>query len=144
MALNEYLAEEVALDCAEGAPTATGAGAVSTGVASTNAPATAPEEIRFPGPNGDLIGVLAMAAEPFEAVLVIHENRGLTAHSRTIPSRLAADGYTALAIDLLSEEGGTAALQTEGDATAALGNAPTRRRWPGSQCTSLHERWVSN
>ena len=67
------------------------------------------------------------AATPLGAVLVIHENRGLTAHIRSIPPRLAADGYTALAIDLLSEEGGTASLPTEGDATAALGNAPAER-----------------
>ena len=85
------------------------------------------EEIRFAGPRGELIGLLATAADPTGAVLVIHENRGLTAHIRTIPPRLAADGYTSLAIDLLSEEGGTAALATEGDATAALGNASTER-----------------
>ncbi len=60
-------------------------------------------------------------------MLVIHENRGLTPHIRSIPPRLAADGYTALAIDLLSEEGGTASLPSEGDATAALGNAPAER-----------------
>ena len=85
------------------------------------------EEIRFPGPRGELIGVLATAADPQGAVLVIHENRGLTDHIRTIPARLAVDGYTALAIDLLSEEGGTASLPSEGDATAALGAAPTER-----------------
>jgi len=85
------------------------------------------EEIRFNGPNGELIGVVAEAASPSGAVLVIHENRGLTEHIRSIPPRLAADGYTALAIDLLSEEGGTAGMPSEGDATAALGNAPTDR-----------------
>jgi carboxymethylenebutenolidase len=85
------------------------------------------EEIRFTGPRGELIGVLATAPDPLGAVLVIHENRGLTAHIRTIPPRLAADGYTSLAIDLLSEEGGTATLPTEGDATAALGNASAER-----------------
>ena len=85
------------------------------------------EEIRFTGPNGELIGVLATADTPRGGVLVIHENRGLTPHIRTIPPRLAADGYTALAIDLLSEEGGTASLPSEGDATAALGNAPAER-----------------
>jgi carboxymethylenebutenolidase len=85
------------------------------------------EEIRFAGPRGELIGMLATAPVPNGAVLVIHENRGLTAHVRSIPPRLAADGYTSLAIDLLSEEGGTAALPTEGDATAALGNAPAER-----------------
>ncbi len=85
------------------------------------------EEIRFSGPNGELIGVLAEADSPQGAVLVIHENRGLTPHIRSIPPRLAADGYTALAIDLLSAEGGTASLPSEGDATAALGNAPAER-----------------
>ena len=85
------------------------------------------EEIRFAGPRGELIGVLATAPDPNGAVLVIHENRGLTEHIRSIPPRLAADGYTALAIDLLSEEGGTAALPSEGDATAALGNASAER-----------------
>ncbi len=84
-------------------------------------------EIRFAGPRGELIGVLATASDPQGAVLVIHENRGLTAHIRTIPPRLAADGFTALAIVLLSEVGGTASLPTEGDATAALGNASTER-----------------
>ena len=96
----------------------------ATGAAATGAP---PEDIRFPGPTGQLIGVLAVAAAPKGAVLVIHENRGLTAHIRSIPARLAADGYTALAIDLLSEEGGSASLASEADATAALGRAPAAR-----------------
>jgi carboxymethylenebutenolidase len=185
MALQRYIAEEIATDCAEGFLTrrealrrlgllgfsaaaagsllaacgggdddsdpTTGVGATGsatttattdasvapTSTAGSSAPGTAPastspdaaggEEIRFPGPSGELIGVLARAARPAGAVLVIHENRGLTAHIRTIPGRLAADGYTALAIDLLSAEGGTAALASEGDATAALGNAPKER-----------------
>ncbi len=181
MALEGYLAEEVALDCAEGllsrrealrrlallglsataaatlltacgddsdadtgAAATTGSaassgpadtvtsttGASTTGPPATTAPATvAPtaEEIRFAGPRGELIGVLATAPDPKGAVLVIHENRGLTPHIRTIPGRLAASGYTALAIDLLSEEGGTASLPSEGDATAALGAASQER-----------------
>jgi carboxymethylenebutenolidase len=84
------------------------------------------EEITFPGLEGDLIGVYSGAEPANGAVLVIHENRGLTPHIRTIPPRLAADGYSALAIDLLSAEGGTAGM-SEGDAQAALGNAPTER-----------------
>ena len=104
------------------APVATGPPA--TGSAPT---AAGPEAIRFAGPSGQLIGVLATAAAPKGAVLVIHENRGLTAHIRSIPARLAADGYTALAIDLLSEQGGTASLASEADATAALGRAPAAR-----------------
>jgi carboxymethylenebutenolidase len=87
----------------------------------------AAEEIRFAGPTTDLIGVLATATNPKGAVLVIHENRGLTDHFRVLPTRLATDGYTSLAIDLLSEEGGTATMASDGDATAALGNAPAER-----------------
>ena len=43
------------------------------------------EEIRFAGPNGELIGLVAEASSPRGAVLVIHENRGLTPHIRSIP-----------------------------------------------------------
>jgi len=43
-------------------------------------------------------------------VLVCHENRGLTDHIRDVSRRLAKVGYVACAIDLLSPEGGTAAI----------------------------------
>ena len=99
----------------------------TTGAPSSTAAASTATEIRFAGPSSELIGVYAEAAEARGAVLVIHENRGLTEHIRSIPARLAADGYSALAIDLLSEEGGTAALPSEADATAALGAAPAER-----------------
>jgi carboxymethylenebutenolidase len=97
-----------------------------TGTGSTT-PLTGAEEITFSGPEGELIGVYSAAEPANGAVLVIHENRGLTPHIRSIPPRLAADGYSALAIDLLSAEGGTASLPSEGDAQAALGNAPAER-----------------
>ena len=84
------------------------------------------EEITFAGPAGELIGVFSAADPANGAVLVIHENRGLTDHIRSIPPRLAADGYSALAIDLLSAEGGTASLD-EGDAMGALGAASPER-----------------
>ncbi len=110
-------------------------GAPASAAPATAGPATAPavrlsgagEEIRFAGPNGDLIGVYAAAETPAGAVLVIHENRGLTPHIRSIPPRLAASGYSALAIDLLSEEGGTASLGDDSAATAALGAASEER-----------------
>ena len=60
-------------------------------------------------------------------MLVIHENRGLTDHIRTIPPRFAADGYSALAVDLLSEEGGTETLGGDAQAIGALGAAPVER-----------------
>ena len=43
-------------------------------------------------------------------VLVCHENRGLTDHIRDVARRLAVAGYVACAVDLLSPEGGTAAI----------------------------------
>jgi carboxymethylenebutenolidase len=113
---------------ATGATTAPTAGSTPpTSQGSSPPTASSTEEIRFPGPQGDLIGVLATAASPKGAVLVIHENRGLTDHIRSIPPRLADDGYTALAIDLLSEEGGTSTMASDGDATAALSKAPAER-----------------
>jgi carboxymethylenebutenolidase len=83
------------------------------------------EDITFAGPRGDLFGAWAEAPEPKGAVLVIHEIFGLNDHIRSIPPRLAADGYSALAIDLLSEEGGTAAVGD--DAVGVLGGAPDER-----------------
>lgn len=85
------------------------------------------EDITFAGPRGQLQASWAAATALRGAVLVIHENRGLTDHIKSIPPRLAADGYSALAVDLLSEEGGTAAVGDEGRAQAALAGAPESR-----------------
>ena len=96
----------------------------------TGPPGTAPavaEAVTFPGPLGELMGAWAAAPTANGAVLVIHENRGLTDHIRTLPPRFAADGYSALAVDLLSEEGGTAAVGGDAEAAAALGQAPPER-----------------
>jgi len=78
------------------------------------------EEITFPGPRGTLMGAWAAADRPRGGVLVIHENRGLTDHIRSVASRLAAVRYSSLAIDLLSEEGGTGAFPDEAAVAAAL------------------------
>ncbi len=85
-------------------------------VAAARARATA---VTFPGGTGEMSGAFAAAEGTAKgAVLVIHENRGLTDHIRGVAGRLAGDGYTALAPDLISRAGGTAAGP---DATAALG-----------------------
>lgn len=85
-------------------------------VATATARSTA---VTFPGPAGELSGVYAAPdATPKGAVLVVHENRGLTDHFRALTGRLAGDGYATLAPDLLSRAGGTAGVP---DATAALG-----------------------
>ena len=85
-------------------------------------------EITFRGPGGRrLMGAWAAARRPRGGVLVIHENRGLNDSIRAIAGRLAASGYSALAIDLLSEEGGTGSFADEFEAMAALGAAPPSR-----------------
>jgi carboxymethylenebutenolidase len=83
--------------------------------------------ITWTGPSGELRGAWAQAATPRGAVLVIHENKGLNDWVRTVAGRLAGIGYSALAIDLLSEEGGTAKFTDPAAATAALGTVPTDR-----------------
>ena len=85
-------------------------------------------EIVFNGPGGrKLMGAWAAAAKPRGGVLVIHENRGLNDSIRAIAGRLAGSGYSALAIDLLSEEGGTGSFEDEFEAMSALGAAPESR-----------------
>jgi carboxymethylenebutenolidase len=46
-------------------------------------------------------------------VLVCHENRGLTPHIQDVARRFAKAGYSALALDLLSREGGTAGMDAD-------------------------------
>lgn len=118
--------------------------------AATAAPPT--REITFRGPGGRrLMGSWAAAARPRGGVLVIHENRGLNDSIRSIAGRLAGSGYSALAIDLLSEEGGTGSFADEFEAMAALGAAPesrlvadlkagvteVRRRLPGKKVAAI-------
>ncbi len=64
----------------------------------------------FPGQDVRLDGYLARPAQSgrFPVVLVCHENRGLTRHIEDVTRRVAKAGYVALAVDLLSREGGTA------------------------------------
>lgn len=102
------------------------AGAPKIAPAPTTRPApTAVEDIAFAGPRGEVLGVFAAPSKPKGAVLVIHEIFGVTDHIRSIPLRFAADGYTALAIDLLSEEGGTTVVG--GDAIGVLAAASEER-----------------
>lgn len=91
------------------------------------APGLPGEPITLPGPHGEIHGHLAEAPSSRGGVLVIHENRGLTDHIRSVADRLAGVGFTALAIDLVSEEGGTAAIADEGDVVAILGAASDER-----------------
>jgi carboxymethylenebutenolidase len=52
---------------------------------------------------------------------LIHEDRGLDEHIRSVARRLAAEGYVVLALDHLSRQGGTAVFASPDDAAAACG-----------------------
>jgi carboxymethylenebutenolidase len=97
------------------------------GASETTWAPVARESITFAGPRVPLLAAWAAAAQPRGGVLVIHENRGLTEHIRTVAGRLAASGYSALALDLLSEEGGTGAFPGEAEVAAALAQIPPER-----------------
>jgi carboxymethylenebutenolidase len=88
----------------------------------------ATEAITWSGPNGTLMGAWASAGKHAKGgVLVIHENRGLNDHIREVAGRFAAVGFSALAIDLLSEEGGTGSFPDEAAVAAALAAVPPTR-----------------
>jgi carboxymethylenebutenolidase len=78
------------------------------------------EPISWAGPHGRLLGAWAQSHNARRGVLVIHENKGLNDWVRSVAGRFAGAGYSALAIDLLSEEGGTGHFADPAQATAAL------------------------
>ncbi len=93
--------------------------------ASTTASAGAPRtsDVRFKGPGSDLVGYIAQPAQAgtYPGIVIIHENRGLTEHFKDLSRRYANVGFVALAVDLVSRQGGS---KTDAAAnTGALGSA---------------------
>lgn len=126
MGLSLTAASALLAACGDDGEETTGPAAQATTTAppasSTTRPATTPvppQDIIYPGPNGTLMGAYAAAASPKGAVVVVHENRGLTDNIKAVAGRLAGDGYSAMAVDLLSERGGTAAVPA-GEVGASL------------------------
>ena len=76
-----------------------------------------------------LLGYLAkpIGDGPFPAVLVCHENRGLNEHIRDVARRFGRDGYAALALDMLSRQGGTDAAGGAARAPGLLSNIPPQQ-----------------
>lgn len=68
-------------------------------------------DVTFASGSDQISGYLVRPAADgvYPAILVCHENRGLTEHIRDVARRFAKNGYVALALDLLAREGGTAA-----------------------------------
>ncbi|MPZ59342.1 MAG: dienelactone hydrolase family protein [Rhizobiales bacterium] len=67
------------------------------------------ERASYDSPKGNINGYLVRPKSKGKrpAVLVIHENRGLNPHLEDVARRLAAEGFLAYAVDLLSLVGGT-------------------------------------
>lgn len=78
-------------------------------------PAVQAKDVTFDSQGSEITAYLALpaAAGTYPAVLVCHENRGLTPHIKDVARRFAKAGYVALAPDLLSREGGTANLDRD-------------------------------
>jgi carboxymethylenebutenolidase len=105
------------------APTAPAA----IGTVSPDDPAVEAGPVEFPGQDGaTLMGYLArpVGEGPFPVVLVCHENRGLTPHTEDVARRCAKAGYVGLAVDLLSRQGGSAAVGTDNVPGALGGMSP--------------------
>lgn len=113
-------------------------------------PGVVAAEVTFPGPDGaSLMAYQAMpaaggatpgaaspvAAAPWPVVLICHENRGLSDHIRDVARRYATNGCLALALDLLSREGGTAAIADPSSIPAILTEGDPARHVADFQAT---------
>jgi carboxymethylenebutenolidase len=116
--------------CGEKKTTTSNAPVASSGAATSSAPppgsakALPTTPITWAGPQGELQAAWAEAPNARGGILVIHENKGLNDWIRSVAGRFAGIGYSALAIDLLSGQGGTAKFTDPAQATAALGQIP--------------------
>ena len=88
-------------------------------------PAIIASEVRFPAADAEIMGYLAQPSAEGTApvILVCHENRGLTPHIQDVARRFAKAGYVGLAVDLLSRQGGSAAVGQD-NVPGTLGNSP--------------------
>jgi carboxymethylenebutenolidase len=86
-------------------------------------PAVIASEVQFSAADATIMGYLARPASDGIApvILVCHENRGLTPHIQDVARRFAKAGYVGLAVDLLSRQGGSAAVGQD-NVPGALGN----------------------
>jgi carboxymethylenebutenolidase len=73
------------------------------------------ERITYPGAAGEMKAYIARPKreKKYAAVMVIHENRGLTPHIEDVARRAAMAGYLAIAPDALSPHGGTPTNEDE-------------------------------
>jgi carboxymethylenebutenolidase len=87
--------------------------------------------VQFPGQGGvTLLGYLSSpkAATKAPGILVIHENRGLTEHIKDVTRRYAKSGFVALAVDLISRQGGTDKIADPAQIPNILGQSADREQ----------------
>ena len=109
-------------------PTAPSAAPVATspaayGTVMPDDPAIVASDVQIPAADTTILGYLARPSreEVAPVILVCHENRGLTPHILDVTRRFAKAGYVGLAVDLLSRQGGSAAVGQD-NVPGALGN----------------------
>lgn len=79
----------------------------------------------FAGPSGELRGSWAgPTGSARAAVLVVHDNQGLTPHYADLVGRFAGAGYGALCVDLLSGQGGNPAPTEPAQVAKTLAGTP--------------------
>ncbi len=111
------------LGCSATAPTSTPTPPTPTPrPTATVASSPGPTTVTFPGQATPVKAyqVVPAGQGPFPALIVIHENRGLTEHIKDVARRFAAQGYVALAPDLLSRVGGRDKFATDDEAVAGI------------------------
>jgi len=108
-------AESVSTESSSPAPSA-------HGTVMSDDPAVIAGAVEFPASDTNIMGYLARPSNEAIApvILICHENRGLTPHIQDVTRRFAKAGYVGLAVDLLSRQGGSAAVG-EGNVPGALG-----------------------
>ncbi len=92
-------------------------------------PAIEAGAVQFPGQGGvTLLGYLSSpkATTKAPSILVIHENRGLTEHIKDVTRRYAKAGFVALAVDLISRQGGTDKIADPAQIPNILGQSADR------------------
>jgi carboxymethylenebutenolidase len=90
-------------------------------------PAIQAQAVQFPGPAGTVLGYLARprTGTSIPAVILVHENQGLVEPNMDIARRYAKEGFAALAVDLVSREGGTEKFASDrAQISAILGRIP--------------------
>jgi carboxymethylenebutenolidase len=104
------------------------------------------ETVTFKAGAQDVTGYLVTpaAAGKYPSVVVVHENRGLNPHTKDVARRLAAAGYTAMAVDFLSPIGGTPPDQDKAREMIGTLNAPDVTNWAKGAVTYLRGHEASN